>query len=228
MPIQPQELPTGVDLWSADVDRGADRHGSLDDLSTDEQERAGRFNFEKDRQRFLARRVFLRNVLSRYAGVSPARIRYRVSALGKPELDPGCGISFSTSHSDGLAVVAIARDRSVGVDVERVRPIADAMDVAERFFSRDEVGSLRSVPEVSRSRHFLTIWTRKESYAKAIGAGLTLPLSEFDVSTQDGVHSGRPRGAQGDGRFLFSSLDTLEGFAVAVTVFEGSAVAARS
>jgi 4'-phosphopantetheinyl transferase len=227
MPIQKQVLPAGVDLWSDEIDRDAGRQGSLDELSAEEQARAGRFRFDRDRERFVARRLFLRAVLCEYIGASPAEVRFRTTALGRPELDPDRGVSFSTSHSDGLAVVAVAHDRSVGVDVERIRPIADAMEVAEQFLSRPEVEMLRSAPESSRSRQFLTIWTRKESYAKAIGAGLTLPFDAFDVSTRDGVHSGTPGGAQGDSRFEFLSLDTFAGYAMAVTVSEGSAAAGR-
>lgn len=191
-------LPSaGVDVWSERVDGDADLDQAQADLDEDERRRAGRFLFERDRRRFAGRRAFLRRVLAGYLGIDPAAIRYRTTALGRPELRPACGITFSTSHADGLAVVAVARERPVGIDLERVRPVPDALDIAHGLFTRREYEDLESLPAAARSEGFLRLWTRKEAYVKAIGAGMSMPFHGFDVLDGDvrrsqGKTAGRP------------------------------------
>jgi 4'-phosphopantetheinyl transferase len=201
----------GVELWSARVDapeRLGDLPGELDD---DEQARAARFRFERDRIRFVARRAFLRSVLAGYLGVPSGMIRYRTSAAGRPELEPRCGVVFSTSHADGLAIVAVARERLVGVDVERVRPIPGAAELARHFYTRAEDEYVASVPEAARSEAFLRLWTRKESYVKALGAGMSMPFDRFNVL--DGGTGRASRDRTPDGRQLaFATLDKFAGY----------------
>ena len=150
-------------------------------LDDDERARAGRFRFERDRRRFVARRAFLRHVLAGYVGVAPRNLRYRTSSNGKPELAGTFGVAFSASHADGLAVVAVAIDGQVGVDVERSRPMADSLDLARRLFSAWERARVEAAPTSMRSEAFLRIWTRKEAYVKFVGTGLSMPLDAFDV-----------------------------------------------
>lgn len=177
-----------VHVWSEWVDDRAGLGTLLELLDDDEQARAGRFHFDRDRARFVARRAFLRSVLAGYLGMAPARVRYRRSANGKPELAGTDGISFSATHSDGLATVAVATGRLLGVDVERIRPIPDAVEVAARVFTRREHEHVASVAEPARSSAFLRLWTRKESYVKAIGAGMSLAFTTFDVlDGEDGL-----------------------------------------
>jgi 4'-phosphopantetheinyl transferase len=178
---QTHDVLDGVDLWSARVDEQERIGELLGELDDDEQARASRFRFERDRARFVARRAFLRTVLAGHLGVPSATIRYRTSAGGRPELAPWRGIAFSTSHADGLAVVAVAREGLVGVDVERVRPIPGAAELARQFFTRSEHEYVASVPEAARSEAFLGLWTRKESYVKALGVGMSMPFDRFDV-----------------------------------------------
>ena len=171
----------------------------------------------------MARRAFLRRVLAAYAGVAPARIRYRVSPRGRPELVSPGGIAFSASHSDGLAVVAVARDRLVGVDLERIRPVPDVLDLASRVCSPAEYAGLQSVAEPERGEAFLRLWTRKESYVKALGAGLSMPLADVDV----GHHDGQARRLPGSDRsFVFAGLDGLAGYVGALAA-SGSHVNVR-
>lgn len=217
---------TWFDVWSETLGDGGALNESLEVLSQEERLRARAFRFEVDRVRFIARRAFARRVLADYVGVSPTDIRIRTSRLGKPELEPPCGVFFNTSHSDGLAVVAIAYERRVGVDIERVRPIPGVLELADRYFAPGEVRLLQSTPAESRAEVFLTIWTRKESYAKAIGAGLSMPFESFDVSGDDGG-VGSPQGPRGDPRFIFADLDTPDGFAGAVAM-SGAASTTRT
>ena len=211
-----------VHVWSDWVDGRAELR-ALHSLDDDEQERAGRFRFERDRIRFVARRLLLRRVLSDYVGVAPGMIHYRTSPMGRPELEPACGVSFSASHSDGLATIAVARGRLVGVDVERVRPIEDALDLGLRFYSPGEYEHLRTTTEAGRSRAFLELWTQKEAYVKAIGAGMSMPFNEFDVLHRGDGRPERLRETTGGLSFVFESLHGLPGFVGSVAV-SGSGV----
>ncbi len=210
-----------VEIWSKAVDEATEFDGSLRILSDEERTRAGRFHFGRDRIRFVARRAFLRNILATYVGVAAREIRYLKSQEGKPELNPSRGLFFNTSHSGGLAVVAVANLPHLGVDIERLRPIPDALDLAHQYFSPNELKTIRSIPESSRVAKFLTLWTRKESYVKAVGAGLSIPLNEFDVSTQKNGRTGRVEGPDGDLPFVFTSLKAPPGFVGAVALSGG-------
>jgi len=159
--------------------------GSLD---PGERARAARFRFERDRRRFVARRLFLRRALAEHLGVDPAGIRYRTSTHGKPELDlVDAPVAFSTSHAGDLAIVAVVAGGEVGVDIERIRPMRDALDIARKFFTADEVEHLQWLSGAGRSTAFLRLWTRKEAYVKLLGRGLSIPLDDFDVLGVGGV-----------------------------------------
>ncbi len=203
-----------MDVWSRHVGVPGADDLSLESLDTTERARAGRYRFQRDRDRFIARRTFLRRVLSGYLGVPPASIRYRGPGQGRPALDPPSPISFSTSHSEGLAVVAIGRDRLVGIDIELARPIPDALDLAHTLFARREADHLRSTPIDDRSRAFLRLWTRKEAYAKALGVGLSLPFDALDVlddpTWDPGVGPAQPEA------LAVASIDAFPGYVAAV------------
>jgi 4'-phosphopantetheinyl transferase len=86
------------------------------------------------------------------------------------------------SHAGSLALFAIARNREVGVDLERIKPNLAEADIAGKFFSRNEATRLRSLPPNSQLRAFFNCWTRKEAYVKARGGGLQIPLDSFEVT----------------------------------------------
>lgn len=204
-----QRLTNEVDLWLDRVDAASDVDRLAEQLDPAEVARAERFRFRRDRSRFVARRAFLRRVLAGYTGFAPEGIRYRVSARGRPELEPALGITFSASHSDGLAAVAVARDRLVGVDLERIRPVPDVLDLANRVCSPAECAGLQAVAEPVRGEAFLRLWTRKESYVKALGAGLSMRLADLEVGDRDGQAQHLPGSAES---FVFAGLDGLPGY----------------
>ncbi|MGC4052995.1 MAG: 4'-phosphopantetheinyl transferase superfamily protein [Paludibaculum sp.] len=152
-------------------------------LAQDEQERIARFVFEKDRHVRLVARGSLRQALSEYTGGVPAaEFRFGYNGFGKPFLElPArwAGIRFNLSHCDGLIAILIAEDIEVGIDVERIRPMADLFRVAQRFFAQAEVEDLRQTPEPLQLERFFQYWTLKESYIKACGIGLSLQLDQF-------------------------------------------------
>ncbi len=207
-----------VHVWSDPADETGDIGSGLTLLDDADRARADRFRFERDRARFVLRHAFARRVLGRYLGVEPAAVAIRMSASGKPELRPPCGISFSLSHADDMTVVTVTRGRCVGVDVERLRHIDDAIGIAEGLFAKPEVEMLRSVPLAARSRVFLTLWTRKESFVKALGGGLSIPLDGFAVLAQGDSVVGRPRGPFGALPFTFAQLLKPHGYVGSVTV----------
>src|SRR5438094_10495422 len=87
------------------------------------------------------------------------------------------GLRFNVSHSKSLGLYAVTRDRRVGVDIERIRPLPDLDEIAERVFSPEERLALRRLPPARRPEGFFNCWSRKEAYGKAIGYGLAPPLT---------------------------------------------------
>jgi len=115
--------------------------------------------------------------------VLPKAIRFRKGTGGKPAITgDNPGIRFNLSHSKGYALLAIAYDREVGVDVEVVRPKPKAAALVERFFSPNEKAAFRKLAPHEEDAAFFAGWTRKEAYVKAVGKGLRFPLDRFDVS----------------------------------------------
>jgi 4'-phosphopantetheinyl transferase len=144
-------------------------------LSSEERDRAARFRFDRDRIRFIGRRGLLRRLLGRYLGCHPAAVQIGHHRYGKPRLVGALertGLRFNATHSADVVFFATTRGREVGVDVERIRPLPDANDLAERHFPPAEVRVLRTLPPRERSERFLEYWTRREAYGKATGEGL--------------------------------------------------------
>jgi 4'-phosphopantetheinyl transferase len=173
-----------VDVWSASLEPPPALRGPLlSHLSPDERDRAGRFVFERDRDRFVVGRAFLRLLLGRYLAAEPRAVRFRYGPHGKPALADDRGdLHFNLAHSGALAVCALARGAELGVDVEHIRPLRDAQGVARTAFSPREVARLESLPAATQLHSFYQAWTRKEAFLKALGHGLARPLDSFDVS----------------------------------------------
>lgn len=127
-------------------------------------------------------------ILARYVDVDPAALSFEYSAKGKPSLgEPKHDVHFNVSHSGDLALVAVAADRAVGIDVERRRHIRDALDVARRFFSASESEFLEAVPADHRDHAFLTLWTRKEACLKVLGSGFSVNPAVVNVVSPPSV-----------------------------------------
>lgn len=217
-----------VHVWRVPLDATPARVAPLDTLlAADERERADRFAFPDLRRRYVVGRGALRSILARYTGVPAAELRFRYGPRGKPALDEPPrpdGLRFNVSNSHDLALVAVARGRELGVDLEWTgRAISDAGGIAERFFSPTERASLQSLPEPLRLAAFYTCWTRKEAYVKARGDGLALPLDAFDVSLAPGAPPAllAGRGPAADvARWELHALDVATGYSAAL-VAEG-------
>lgn len=184
LPGAPLPLPAAeAHLWSARPATFTDpaqlaRLRAL--LTGDELARIDRFRFAGDRRTGLVTRALVRTALSRYCRVPPARWRFRTNRHGRPEIAaPASRLRFSVSHTDGLVVCLVGRGRDLGVDAESLDRRGRWLDLAERFFAPAEARALRGVRPDRRRLRFLEYWTLKESYVKARGRGLTLPLSGF-------------------------------------------------
>jgi 4'-phosphopantetheinyl transferase len=183
-------LPEGqVHVWRISLEPHAEVLASLwQMLSADEQQRADRYHFARDRDWFIARRGRLRLLLGRYLGLDPASLQFSYNSYGKPALQPGLAgqVCFNISHSRGLALFALASQGDIGVDLEHLRSDIDHLALAERFFSAAERAELNALPLAIRQQAFFLCWTRKEAFIKAHGEGLSLPLDTFDVSLTPG------------------------------------------
>ncbi len=145
-------------------------------LSRDEQVNASRLKFSRHRNRYIAARAMLRVLLGADVGVSPETIAFAYGPHGKPILASHPAVNFNLAHTRELAILAISRTHQVGVDIECINRTLDYDPLARRYFTAHEYANLQLMPAVDRQRAFLTVWTRKEAIAKALGLGLHLPF----------------------------------------------------
>jgi 4'-phosphopantetheinyl transferase len=178
-----------VHVWRAYIECERPVLGQLEaTLSIDEKERANRFHSQNDRNRFVATRAILRELLGRYTNRAPADLEFDYGPQGKPALRKKSlspSLQFNVSHSCRVALLAFSVGRRLGVDVEQVRGFVGE-EIADRFFSPQEVEELRALPISLKDEGFFLCWTRKEAYVKASGEGLHVPLDSFHVTLTPG------------------------------------------
>jgi 4'-phosphopantetheinyl transferase len=212
-----------VHVWRASLDESGSKVALFrNTLDNGERSRADRFYFSRDREHFVVARGVLRALLGRYLDRSPESLTFTYSTHGKPALSSESGeeaIRFNVSHSHGTALYAVTCGRQLGVDLEFVRSDLEAEQIAERFFSRSEILTLRALPPALRKYAFFLCWTRKEAYIKARGEGLSMPLDQFDVSLIPGepaaLLSTQPDPAEAVGWSL-RNLTPVSGYAAAL------------
>lgn len=220
-PLSPAISTEEVHIWK--VDLSADTLTDVRVLSREEHERAARFHFERDRQHFKAARSALRVILGRYLKLPPESLIFAQTEYGKPFLvnPEAAGLLFNLSHSGELALIAVSRDREVGVDLEYMRPDFATTEVAERFFSVAEIYTLSGLDPKLRTEAFFNCWTRKEAYVKARGEGLSMPLDQFDVSLAPQVPAamlGNRIDESEKSRWLLRNLNVASGYAGAIVI----------
>jgi 4'-phosphopantetheinyl transferase len=152
-------------------------------LTEAERQKERRFYFIRDQRRYLVTRALVRTVLSRYAAVAPEQWVFATNRYGKPEIanDESLAkrLSFNITHTDGLIILGIAPGQALGVDVENIRKRQASIEVADRFFAPAEAEALNALPKDRQQQRFFEYWTLKESYIKARGMGLSIPLDKF-------------------------------------------------
>lgn len=157
-------------------------------LSSDERLRADRFVRRRDRGRWIVARGVLRHLLGRYCGVDPAAIEFGYGSAGKPSIARG-GVrdeltTFNLAHSHDRALLAVARGRDIGADLERIRDDFDPLPIAREFFFGAELAAIEAAAPNLRRDAFFRHWVAKEAVLKANGAGLSLALDSFGVTFQ--------------------------------------------
>ena len=176
------DLAGEVHVWAVRLDAPMPDALHLEQILSGEERRgACRYRDRRESFRFVMRRAARRITLAKYVGCAPARLEFSASELGKPSLAQSSGIVFNCTASNDLAIIAVAEQCRIGVDLEHLRPPADALDVARHFLSDAENAALRAAPPDTQGALFLLYWTRKEALLKALGTGLREPCPEFTV-----------------------------------------------
>jgi 4'-phosphopantetheinyl transferase len=175
-----------VHVWRASLAQDEAMVAKLrQQLTPDECQTAERYYRSRDRRQSIVARGILRLIISQYLHYPAADLKFTDNSYGRPSLAEELnevGLDFNLSHSGDLVLYAFTCGRSVGIDIEVIREDFATLEIAEQFFSRDEIIALRSMPDELRSLGFFNCWTRKESYIKALGQGLSHPLHCFSVS----------------------------------------------
>ena len=167
----------GLHLWVIDLDRTDGYSEAWSILSEEEKHRAQSFRLDLHSARYMQCYGALRRILAAYLNVAPDTIVFFKTDYGKPYIDGR--IRFNLSHSEGRALLGIIGDRELGVDVELVRPVSDAADIASRYFCPTEARFLSDLSRERLDREFLRMWTVKEAIAKCNGDGLNSPLDKL-------------------------------------------------
>ncbi|MFO1349362.1 MAG: 4'-phosphopantetheinyl transferase superfamily protein [Gammaproteobacteria bacterium] len=190
--LQPLSLKAGdLHIWLVFADFQYDAAPAAYEalLSPDEHERWQRFQRPETRRQFVISRALLRTTLSRYHDLPPHAWRFVTNRHGRPEIaDPelSAALRFNLSHTDGLIALGVTGGHAIGVDVEYCARTGDLIGIAERFFSTQEYRDLLALPEDRHRDRFFDYWTLKESYIKARGMGLALPLGQFSFDLTAG------------------------------------------
>jgi 4'-phosphopantetheinyl transferase len=217
--------PEEIHVWRTELEQPAARlEQCFAVLNPAEQARSRRFHFRRDQEHFTAARGMLRILLGRYLDVPPQQLDFCTNAFGKPSLAAPFAagdLRFNVSHSHGLALIAVAAGREVGVDVEWMRADLVSEEMIAQSFSKAEAEAIRALAPEWKVQAFFNCWTRKEAFIKAVGEGLSYPLDQFSVSLTPGeparLLSARG-GAQEVARWLLSELLCDAGYAAALAV----------
>jgi 4'-phosphopantetheinyl transferase len=170
--------------WSAAVadEASAERCRAL--LSDDERAKEQRFRFVEDRQSYLMAHALVRHVLSQQCGVAARELQFTSGEHGRPELAaPQCTprLRFNLSHTRGLVACGVALEHDIGVDVEHVDRRLEIDRLAGNVFSERERTALYALPPAAQRERFFELWTLKESYIKAVGVGISMPLRAISI-----------------------------------------------
>jgi len=183
-----------IHVWSIKLQDAA---GLLSDhavlLSQEELRRADSFRFEIDRCRFMAARGTLRRILAAYTGATPQSVQIATTESGKPFLaKPPTPLHFNLAHSADRALIALAAEANLGIDLEDLRHESRVADLAESICSKAERCRLETLLPPLRNRALLRLWTAKEAFLKSTGLGLQVDPVRLEVSHHVSTGSREP------------------------------------
>jgi 4'-phosphopantetheinyl transferase len=173
-PEQPRLAADTVEVWRVDLTARTAAGARRELLSADERARADRFARAEDGDRWAYARTVLRTLLAAYADADPCELRVVEGPHGKPVLAaPGPpALRFNLSHSGETALIAVALEREVGVDVEQPRRAVDHVAIARRVLGEAEAQWLAALDPADREHEFLRAWVRWEAVLKCRGTGI--------------------------------------------------------
>lgn len=183
-PPRRPELQSGrLDLWLVALStEPADLAGLERLLSPEEKLAARRFHLPAARRRSICARAALRTILGAYLRQPPQALRLATGPAGKPCL---AGLQFNLSHAGGLALLAVSKDKQVGVDIENLRESPSLQDVVSHIFTAEERRFVESGGDQYRTRAFFLLWNRREAAAKALGMDLLASFASLEVPLDD-------------------------------------------
>lgn len=192
-------------------------------LSNDETQRANGFRSPRDRDRFVVSRGVLRVLLGGYLRLEPSSLVFSYAPGGKPEVCPltnATDLRFNCSHSHDRALVAVTRERRIGVDIEARRHLPELERLAQMVLTEGEMAQLRSLPPRQREESFFRCWTRKEAFVKATGEGLQRPLDRVELPLEVRQSASLPAAVRGvaSERWLLQDLPAGRNYAAALAV----------
>ena len=189
--VSPGHAVPRIDVWCAffgEIGLESLHEAYRGVLSEAERLQEQRFHFAVDRRRFLVTRALVRTVLSKYADIEARDWTFTTNAYGRPAIsnpDVIAGrISFNVSHTKSLIVLAVTHGLALGIDTENAIDREAPLELVSRFFAVPEVNAMTELPLAARQQRFYEYWTLKESYIKARGMGLSIPLEKFHFSFQ--------------------------------------------
>lgn len=172
-----------IDIWLVQPSKVTDPEllGRLFSLiTTAEQARVKRYIREKDQHSALITRSFIRCVLAHYADIAPSDWEFGVGFNGKPFVtNSSVVLEFNLSHANDLIVCSVTKSFALGIDVEYIKRKSDTFKLAPRYFAANEIAALSQFDVDQQPSRFYDFWTLKESYIKACGDGLAIPLDHF-------------------------------------------------
>lgn len=178
-----------ISLCALDDDRDIALSLARDLLTDYERSRAGRYHFDRDRDRFIRGRGRLRQILGSETGVHPRQVALEEGVFGKPALAKG-GAHFNLSNSNAIAAIAVSEKGPVGIDIEWLDRSITIDALAQTCFSEEEISVLNSVQGEERNRRFFEFWTAKEARMKLTGEGMSLPPLSIRLKMKDGLPVG--------------------------------------
>ena len=224
-PLTPWLDVDEVHVWRASLDLpGLDLEALQWTLAVDELQRAQRFKFRVERDRFIAGRGLLRVILGKYLRLHPRQVPLSYGSHGKPLLDTRGTyptLFFNLSHSRGLALFSVSQGRANGVDLEYIPRNIDCFEIGDRFLSPREINVLRSLSQPIQQAAFISCWARKEAYLKATGEGLSVEMDQFEVTGSHGelvLHFRTGDGLAEASRWTLQDLPIEQGYRAALCV----------